>query len=86
VSSAVSALSNPSFSKTIPINVAPSSQVDSVFGTGNSYLIWSSDNSSASAGADSSANGASVSLYCVDCGIQGSTTVGGQLAYTLRES
>lgn len=81
VKSGLSALSNPSFDKTLPIDVGPSktSLVDSVFGTANSYLVY---NASTSEGA--AVQGA-VQIYCVDCGVHGTATIHGALEYKIRE-
>jgi hypothetical protein len=81
VKSGLSALSNPSFDKTLPIDVGPSksSLVDSVFGTANSYLVY---NASTSEGA--AVQGA-VQIYCVDCGVHGTATIHGALDYHIRE-
>lgn len=81
VSDGLKAVGNPSFSKKIDIKIVPGTEVDSVFGTANSVLVYSGTKASTSGNAQ-----ASVSVYCVDCGVRGSTTLGGALGFSIGKS
>ena len=65
------------YDKTVSVSLKPKEQVDSVFGTANSYLLYN-----ASTQTKDGHGSAAVQLYCVDCGVEGSASIHGELAYT----
>ena len=66
------------YDKTVPLTVKPPGLVDSVFGSGNSLLLFNATKESKSG----AASGA-IALYCVDCGVDGQATVGGEFGYSV---
>ncbi|KAK8847340.1 hypothetical protein IAR55_005197 [Kwoniella newhampshirensis] len=88
VQKALTALSSFSFRKVLSFSAKPTPQVNSPFGSRNSYLLFSSNSSSTSSNIQSGSSSTSSSstnldMYCVDCGFNGTTTIAGGLRYKL---
>ncbi|ORX34861.1 hypothetical protein BD324DRAFT_140973 [Kockovaella imperatae] len=62
----------------LTINEGPSNLTDSIFGQGDSYLLYIAQKETENGNGE-----ASISMYCVDCGVHGYAEVSGTIGYSL---
>lgn len=75
----------PNFRKTWGASAGPTKLVDSKFGKGNSYLIYTGTKSNSPAAGSNRNASASLNVYCVDCKVQGAVTIAGALKFSICE-